>query len=61
MDTPYRLKNLLEDVRVVFGKGQRITLGCDLTLPHELILRGNVADIQKRIGERKAEFILLIQ
>ncbi len=60
MDTPYRLKILLDDIRTVFGKGQRLTLGCDLTLPNELILRGSVADIQQRIGERKAEFILLI-
>jgi 16S rRNA (cytidine1402-2'-O)-methyltransferase len=60
MDTPYRLKTLLEDIRIVFGKGQRITLGCDLTLPNELILRGNVAAIQQKIGARKAEFMLLI-
>ena len=60
MDTPYRLKTLLEDIRTVFGKGQRITLGCDFTLPDELILRGSVADIIQKIGDRKAEFMLLI-
>ena len=60
MDTPYRLRALLEDIRTVFGKGQKVTLGCDLTLPGELILRGGVAEILQRIGDRKAEFILLI-
>jgi len=60
MDTPYRLKALLEDIRSVCGKGQKLTLGCDLTLPNELLLRGSVAEIQRKIGDRKAEFILLI-
>ena len=60
MDTPYRLRTLLDDIRTVFGKSQRLTLGCDLTLPNELILRGSVMDIQQKIGDRKAEFILLI-
>jgi 16S rRNA (cytidine1402-2'-O)-methyltransferase len=60
MDTPYRLKTLLDDIHTVYGKGQKLTLGCDLTLPNELLLRGSVSEIQKRIGDRKAEFILLI-
>jgi 16S rRNA (cytidine1402-2'-O)-methyltransferase len=60
MDTPYRLKTLLEDIRSVYGKGQRLTLGCNLTLANEMILRASVTDIQKRMGEQKAEFILLV-
>jgi 16S rRNA (cytidine1402-2'-O)-methyltransferase len=60
MDAPYRLKTLLEDIQTVFGKGQRLTLGCNLTLPNEMILRASVADIQKKIGGQKAEFILLV-
>jgi 16S rRNA (cytidine1402-2'-O)-methyltransferase len=60
MDTPYRMGALLDDVIRVFGKGQSITLACDLTLPGEIVLRGNVGEIRNRIGTRKAEFILVI-
>ena len=60
MDTPYRLGALLEDVAKVFGGGQRITLAMDITLPSETILRGRLDELRKRIGPRKAEFILII-
>lgn len=60
MDTPYRLGALLEDVGKVFGGGQRITLAMDITLPSEAILRGRLDEVRKRIGPRKAEFILII-
>ena len=44
----------------VFGGGQRITLAMDITLPSEAILRGRLDEVRKRIGPRKAEFILII-
>jgi 16S rRNA (cytidine1402-2'-O)-methyltransferase len=61
MDTPYRLKPLLEDVVKVFGKHRRITLACDLTLPTEKIFRGNAQDVLNSLHRNKAEFILFIQ
>jgi 16S rRNA (cytidine1402-2'-O)-methyltransferase len=61
MDTPYRLAAILEDVKNVFGGNHSIILACDLTLPSEKIHRGGVADIQKHVGNSKAEFILIIR
>ncbi|TLN20223.1 rRNA small subunit methyltransferase 1 [bacterium] len=60
MDTPYRLGALLDDLDKVFGGGQRITLAMDISLPSENILRGRIDDIRKRVGPRKAEFILIV-
>lgn len=60
MDTPYRLAALLDDVEKVFGKGQRLTLGFNLTLPGEMIVRGTPGEVKKVIGQRKGEFILIV-
>ena len=60
MDTPYRLGNLLENVKSVYGKNQEITLACDLTLPGELILTDTVEAVMKRVQNKKAEFMLVI-
>jgi 16S rRNA (cytidine1402-2'-O)-methyltransferase len=60
MDTPYRLSKLLEEIEAVFGKGCFITLACDLTLPTETIIRERIDLVRKKIGARKAEFILVI-
>jgi 16S rRNA (cytidine1402-2'-O)-methyltransferase len=60
MDTPYRLAALLQDVASVFGKGQKVTVAADLTLPRERIYRGPVSEVIKLVGERKAEFILIV-
>lgn len=61
MDTPYRLAAILEDVKNVFGGNHSIVLACDLTLPLERIYRGGVVEIQKLVGNSKAEFILIIR
>ena len=60
MDTPYRLAALLDDVEKTFGKGQRLTLGFDLTLDSEIILRGTPAEFKKALGPRKGEFMLIV-
>ncbi|NPV86036.1 MAG: 16S rRNA (cytidine(1402)-2'-O)-methyltransferase [Anaerolineae bacterium] len=60
MDTPYRMAKLLTEVAKVFGKSQHITLACDLTLPEERVYRGCVAEVQAKVGQRKAEFILIV-
>jgi len=60
MDAPYRLAALLEEAAHAFGANRPITLACDLTLPGELILRGTIASVQKQVGKRKAEFILIV-
>jgi 16S rRNA (cytidine1402-2'-O)-methyltransferase len=60
MDTPYRLSILLEDVEAVFGKSHRATLAMELTQPGETILRDSLENLRKKVGGRKAEFILVI-
>jgi len=60
MDTPYRLKALLEDVSKVFGKQVFVSVAFDLTLPGETIMRGGAADVIRQVGSRKGEFILVV-
>jgi 16S rRNA (cytidine1402-2'-O)-methyltransferase len=60
MDTPYRLQALLTDVSKTFGRGQVITLACDLSLPGETIFRGAVGDVLQQAGAARREFILII-
>jgi 16S rRNA (cytidine1402-2'-O)-methyltransferase len=60
MDTPYRLSKLLEELENNFGKGQQITLACDITMPSESIFRGSLSSVRKMVGARKAEFILVL-
>jgi 16S rRNA (cytidine1402-2'-O)-methyltransferase len=61
MDTPYRLESLLDDVSKTFGKGQPVTLACDLTLVTEKIYRGSISEVRQQVGKKKAEFILVIK
>lgn len=60
MDAPYRLGALLVDLEEVYGGGTSITLAIDITLPGELIFRGTIAEAQRRIGQRKSEFVLIV-
>jgi 16S rRNA (cytidine1402-2'-O)-methyltransferase len=60
MDAPYRMGRLLEEVSHAFGENTWVILGCDLTLPSEMIYRGSAGDLAKRLAGKKAEFVLLI-
>lgn len=60
MDTPYRMDSILKDTIKAFGSGKKAVLACDLTLPGETIYRGNLGEIYKRAGGKKAEFILIV-
>jgi 16S rRNA (cytidine1402-2'-O)-methyltransferase len=60
MDTPYRMDSILKDVIKVFGSGKRAVLASDLTLPGEKIYRGNLGEIYKQAGGKKAEFMLVL-
>ena len=44
----------------IIGKGQKVTLAMNLTLPDEQILRGPVSEVSQQVGKRKAEFILIV-
>lgn len=60
MDTPYRLKSLLADAGKIYGNEYPCTLACDLTLPTEIIVRGTISEVRKKVENRKAEFILIL-
>jgi len=62
MDTPYRLKRLLEDVVSLVGKGIPVVLAYNLTMADEKYYRGNaerVLAIAKK-ENLKGEFVLII-
>jgi 16S rRNA (cytidine1402-2'-O)-methyltransferase len=60
MDAPYRLRQLLEDAAFVFGQEHPVMLGCDLTLPGELILHGTLREVIARMGGRKCEYVVIL-
>lgn len=60
MDAPYRLGPLLADLEEVYGGGAALTLAIDISLPGETIFRGTVSEAQKRLGQRKSEFVLIM-
>ena len=62
METPYRLKRLLEDIIKNFTPSQHIVLAYKLTMPEEKIFRDTVANIIKIVEQKnlKGEFVLLL-
>ena len=63
METPYRLKRIIEDVVKHFGKDQYIVLAYKLTMSEEKIYRDSAINLLKKIEKTnlKGEFILLIE
>jgi 16S rRNA (cytidine1402-2'-O)-methyltransferase len=59
MDTPYRLKKLLEELRVSLPQKQ-LVLGMELSTDQEKVLEGPAESIIKRLSVEKAEFVLMI-
>ena len=60
METPYRLKKLLEDL-VKSGTKRDIFLGMDLGSPTEQLLRDQASQIIKDLGDgEKREFVLIV-
>ncbi len=62
MDTPYRLKSLLEDIVKILGKNIRTVLAFQLTMNDEKFYRGTAEEILKIVVENKlkGEFVLLL-
>jgi 16S rRNA (cytidine1402-2'-O)-methyltransferase len=63
METPYRLKRILEDIVKYFGADQNIVLAYKLTMPGEKIFREPAGKLLKQIetNKLKGEFVLLIE
>lgn len=60
METPYRLKKLLEDLNAT-GTKREVFLGMDLGSPTEKLIRGPVSFLKSAIPEgEKREFVLII-
>lgn len=58
MDTPYRLKKILEDLADL-NCGREIFVAMDLNAPEEELVRGNIKTVMKKIDNYKREFILI--
>ncbi|HXH30192.1 MAG TPA: SAM-dependent methyltransferase [Bacteriovoracaceae bacterium] len=60
METPYRLKRLVEDLAKVVS-GREIFLAIDLGGQQELLLRGQVSSVLKALADQdKREFVLVV-
>lgn len=60
MDTPYRLKKTLGDL-VEFFPQRSLILVMDLTQATEQVLTGRAAELAAKTGDRKAEFLILVE
>lgn len=59
MDTPYRLKKLLEELSLQAPQ-RSLILGCDLTQDFEQIYEGSASQILKNLKTEKSEFVLIV-
>lgn len=62
METPYRLKRILEDIIITFGQNQQIVLAYKLTMPEERIIRDTASKVLKQVeaNNLKGEFVVLV-
>ena len=63
MDTPYRLKTLMEDVVKILGANIPCVLAFEMTMEKEKFYRGNTGNILNHVETEKlkGEFVLIIQ
>jgi 16S rRNA (cytidine1402-2'-O)-methyltransferase len=63
MDTPYRLKTLMEDIVKILGANIPCVLAFELTKEKEKFCRGNAGNILNHVEKEnlKGEFVLVIQ
>ena len=63
MDTPYRLKTLMEDLVKILGSNIPCVLAFELTKEREKFYRGNAGNILNHVEKEnlKGEFVLIIQ
>ena len=63
MDTPYRLKTLLEDIVKLLGPNIPCVLGFELTKEKEKFYRGNAQNILNAVEREnlKGEFVLIVR
>ena len=61
MDTPYRLKALLKDIKEIFEQ-RKVFVAFNITMENERKFRGTAAEILDEIGEEnlKGEFVIIV-
>lgn len=59
MDTPYRLKKLLQEITETMPN-RRLVLGCDLTQETEAVYEGTSSQILTQLKTEKSEFVMLL-
>ncbi len=60
MESPYRLERILEEIASVFGKKQLITLVYNLTFKSEQVFHDFISEVQKKVKNKKGEFVLIV-
>ncbi len=62
-DTPYRLRALLNDIKLELSAGTKAVLLLSLTQPDERIIKGSIAEIIADINANyaKKEFVLIVE
>jgi 16S rRNA (cytidine1402-2'-O)-methyltransferase len=60
LEAPHRLKEALDDMRLVLGD-RRITICRELTKLHEEVFRGTIRQAQERFTAPRGEFTLVIE
>jgi len=62
METPYRLKKIISDIKKTFGNSVYSVLAFELTAENEKFYRGAISEIENIVLEKnlKGEFVLLI-
>ncbi|MCZ7557774.1 MAG: 16S rRNA (cytidine(1402)-2'-O)-methyltransferase [Bacteroidia bacterium] len=62
LDAPYRLTQVLEDMRTQLGPTREACIACDLTLPSQLVARGTLHALYTRFAAegKKREFVIIV-
>jgi 16S rRNA (cytidine1402-2'-O)-methyltransferase len=62
LDTPYRLRSLLKDMKSVLGEKRKIILAYKLTYPNEKLWFGNLKEMSQLAEDLpKGEFVLILE
>jgi 16S rRNA (cytidine1402-2'-O)-methyltransferase len=59
LDTPYRLKKILDELKIEMPN-KKIVLGLELSTEQEKIYEGTAENVLKRLAIEKAEFVLML-
>jgi len=61
LETPYRMKQILNDINDICGKNKQILFAYKLTQPEELIIKSTISDVITKTKDlKKGEFVILL-